>query len=123
MVIERERLPNEMDGLRFYSDETNQLELYERWFHCTDLGKQLKPVIDGYFASEACKTRVPTTDSVQEAPFEVDSVISVDKPQLLSDMLSKLNGDGKLALFDKGEFKVNAYGSFNTPNTTRNIEV
>lgn len=112
-----------MDGLRFYTNENNEEVLFERWFHCTDLGTQLKPVIDEFFASEAKKTGKPTDNSVQSAAFDIDTEIKVEDPQPLSQLLDKLDGDGKLALFDKGEFKVIAYGSVDTPNTTRDIEV
>ena len=30
--------------------------LFERWFHCEDLGSQLKPIIEEFFASEEHKT-------------------------------------------------------------------
>lgn len=42
--MERERLDDEMDGLRYYVDGTTD-PLWEEWFHCTDLGTQLGPVI------------------------------------------------------------------------------
>jgi 3-hydroxyanthranilate 3,4-dioxygenase len=54
LVIERERLPEEMDGLRWYTTEGEPL--YEEWFHCTDLGVQLKPVIERFYASEQKQT-------------------------------------------------------------------
>ena len=46
-MIERERLPEEMDGLRYYADGT-VAPLWEEWFHCTDLGTQLGPVVKRY---------------------------------------------------------------------------
>jgi len=60
LVIERERLTGEMDGLRWYIPGKEGKEvLFEDWFHCTDLGTQLKPVIEQYFASDAYKTKTP----------------------------------------------------------------
>jgi len=44
LVIERERLPEESDGLRYYVEGTTD-PLWEEWFHCYDLGTQLGPVI------------------------------------------------------------------------------
>lgn len=59
LVIERERGAHELDGLRFYVEGTTN-PLFERWFHCVDLGTQLKPIIDEYFASDEHKTQTPT---------------------------------------------------------------
>ena len=46
LVIERERKETEKDGLRYYRKADDLTPLWERWFHCVDLGSQLKPVID-----------------------------------------------------------------------------
>ncbi|ORX89768.1 3-hydroxyanthranilic acid dioxygenase [Basidiobolus meristosporus CBS 931.73] len=47
VVIESQRQPHQIDRLRWYCD--NCLEVvYEEGFHCTDLGTQLKPVIEKY---------------------------------------------------------------------------
>lgn len=43
-VMERDRYDTEMDGLRYFIDGTTDI-LWERWFHCTDLGTQLGPLI------------------------------------------------------------------------------
>ncbi len=62
LVLERERLPGEMDGLRWYVESSAEERaagagrfadrvLFEDWFHCTDLGSQLKPVIEAFRAS------------------------------------------------------------------------
>ena len=59
LVIERERLPNESDGLRWYTADHTQV-LYEEWFYCEDLGMQLVPVIERFRASEAFKTGAPS---------------------------------------------------------------
>ncbi|KAI6071776.1 3-hydroxyanthranilate 3,4-dioxygenase [Aix galericulata] len=44
LVIERERLKTEIDGLRYYVGESTNV-LFEKWFHCEDLGTQLTPII------------------------------------------------------------------------------
>ena len=60
LVVERERLADERDGLRYYVEAEDGIDpkkiLYQRWFHCKDLGKELGPIIKGYFASEQHKT-------------------------------------------------------------------
>ena len=55
IVLEVERQPHEKDGLRWYCDNCRAI-VYEQWFHCTDLGTQLKPVIEDYFADEVKRT-------------------------------------------------------------------
>ena len=61
LVIEREREEGETDCLRWYVPEKDEAEvLYEEYFHCFDLGQQLKPVIQRFFASEEKKTGIPT---------------------------------------------------------------
>ena len=68
MVIERERLAEERDGLRYFVEDGNKFNsnniLYQRWFHCKDLGKELGPIIRGYFASEQHKTGYNTRNKV-----------------------------------------------------------
>ena len=44
LVIERRRLESELDGLRYYVGDTEDV-LFEKWFHCKDLGTQLAPII------------------------------------------------------------------------------
>ena len=45
LVVERERLAEERDGLRYYVEKENGFDpnriLFQRWFHCKDLGKEL----------------------------------------------------------------------------------
>lgn len=60
IVIERERKREELDGLRWYTKEQT---LYEEWFHCTDLGSQLVPVIERFKASKAFATQQPQQDT------------------------------------------------------------
>ena len=66
LVIERQRYEDEPpDGLRWYTDfESCDAVLWERYFHCRDLGRDLVPVVTAFRESEECRTGVPTTASV-----------------------------------------------------------
>ena len=80
LVIERERLLSETDGLRYYVGETTET-LFERWFYCQDLGSQLKPVIQEFFASEEYKTGAPGPTSINPSPpWLPDSQRVVERP-------------------------------------------
>lgn len=58
LVFERDRLPSEMDCLRWYHDETTDPNhdntkarvLYEEYFHCVDLGSEIKEAIGRFHA-------------------------------------------------------------------------
>merc|ERR1712241_429124 len=67
LVIERERLLSETDGLRYFVQDTTET-LFERWFYCDDLGSQLKPVIEEFFASAEYKTGTPGPTSINQTP-------------------------------------------------------
>jgi len=87
LVIERERTQDETDGLRYFVGDTSEI-LFERWFYCDDLGVQLKPIIEEYFASEEHKTGRPGPDSVNSnPPWEPDSKTVVETPFNLQDWL------------------------------------
>lgn len=52
IVVERERLPKEQDGLVWYAQNQKGTKVspidYQEWFYCTDLGSQLVPIIQRY---------------------------------------------------------------------------
>src|SRR3989338_3721221 len=77
LVIERERLPIEMDVLRYYVEggEKDDL-LFQDFFHCHDLGTQLAPVIGAFFASDAYKTGLPDpAHPIPPSPVQVDEEV------------------------------------------------
>ncbi|XP_023333784.1 3-hydroxyanthranilate 3,4-dioxygenase isoform X2 [Eurytemora carolleeae] len=109
LVIERERLETETDGLRYFVEGSTDI-LYERWFHCEDLGTQLKPIIDEFFASDEHKTGQPSENSViTSAPWEPNSQRSVPPPFNLQDWLDMnrrlIRSSGELFLFDPKQFQ------------------
>ena len=55
MVVERRRAEHEKDHLRWYCEGCGEI-LHDASFHCTDLGTQLKPVIERFHASEELRT-------------------------------------------------------------------
>ena len=74
LVIERRRLSNELDGVRWMVPDTTQ-PLYEKWFHCKDLGVELAPIIKAYFASDEYKTKQPNRNVMAKLPFELNNVV------------------------------------------------
>jgi 3-hydroxyanthranilate 3,4-dioxygenase len=108
LVIERERYedasPPEVDGLRWYSkfstpgkpEEDLGEVLWERYFHCGDLGRDLVPVVKAYMASDEYKTRVPAenvltfdarpvvedTTTIVPDPFDLEEWIAAHAAQL-----------------------------------------
>ena len=66
LVIERERLRGELDVLRWYT--AAHAPLYEEAFACTDLGAQLRPVIERFNASAAARTGAPPAPGEVGAP-------------------------------------------------------
>jgi len=55
MVVERMRAPKEIDHLTWFCESCGAL-LYDATLHCKDLGTQLKPIIEAFFADEAKRT-------------------------------------------------------------------
>ncbi|XP_005390978.1 PREDICTED: 3-hydroxyanthranilate 3,4-dioxygenase isoform X1 [Chinchilla lanigera] len=114
LVIERTRLETELDGLRYYVGDTVDI-LYEKWFHCKDLGTQLAPIIQEFFRSEQYRTGKPSPDQLpKEPPFPL-STRSVMEPMSLEAWLDghrrELQEGTSLSLFgDTYETQVIAHG-------------
>ncbi len=66
MVIERARRPGEIDHLRWFCDGCGEV-LHDAAFELEDLGTQLKPIIERYYADEALRT-CARCGTVQEVP-------------------------------------------------------
>ena len=122
LVIERERYKDkgELDGLRWYTDfEKCDEVLWEKYFHCWDLGRDLVPVVNAYKSSKECETGVPTGDNiVADPPVKQDVTTIVPDPFNLNEWLEKnkeaISKGEALNLFGDthpdGEFKVLVIG-------------
>ncbi|MGH7561262.1 MAG: 3-hydroxyanthranilate 3,4-dioxygenase [Gemmatimonadales bacterium] len=55
LVIERRRAEGERDHLRWFCEECGAV-LYDADFQLVDLGKQLKPIIEQFYADESLRT-------------------------------------------------------------------
>ncbi|XP_053317110.1 3-hydroxyanthranilate 3,4-dioxygenase [Spea bombifrons] len=103
LVIERRRLEMERDGLRYYVENSSEV-LFERWFYCEDLGKQLIPIIHEYFNSKQYKTGKPDPDQqLEEMPFPLNPA-KVMEPFSFEDWIHKhrveINEKKDLSLFE-----------------------
>jgi 3-hydroxyanthranilate 3,4-dioxygenase len=60
LVVERERLPHELDSMCWYTDfsKCDQL-LFERYFKCRDLGQDLVPIVSEFNQSSEKRTNQP----------------------------------------------------------------
>uniref|UniRef100_A0A8C7YBU5 3-hydroxyanthranilate 3,4-dioxygenase n=1 Tax=Oryzias sinensis TaxID=183150 RepID=A0A8C7YBU5_9TELE len=88
LVVERRRLLNETDCLRYFVDNTTDI-LFERWFYCENLGTQLVPIIKEFMASKQFKTGKPDPNEVfREPPFQL-STMNVMTPFSFKDWLER----------------------------------
>ncbi|MGE0442460.1 MAG: 3-hydroxyanthranilate 3,4-dioxygenase [Gemmatimonadales bacterium] len=55
LVIERKRADHERDHLRWFCEQCGEM-LFDASFQLVDLGKQLKPIIEDFYADEAKRT-------------------------------------------------------------------
>lgn len=127
LVVERRRLSSETDCLRYYVEKSTEL-LFERWFHCEDLGSQLVPVINEFMASTQAKTGRPDPNEVfREPPFQLNSM-NVMTPFSFKSWLEKnrpaLSERGSVDLFGK-QFETEAvvFGGGVLAETTRASDV
>lgn len=87
LVVERERTERELDALRWYVDfERPEAVLWEKEFRCTDLGRDLLPIIEDFRRSDAARTGVPSTSG--PSPLEQDHETLAPAPLALRDWLA-----------------------------------
>lgn len=127
LVIERKRLETELDGLRYYVGDTVDV-LFEKWFHCKDLGTQLAPIIQEFLRSEQHRTGKPNPDQLLEEPPFPLSTRSVMEPMSLKAWLDahheELQAGTSLSLFgDTYETQVIAHGQGSSKGLGQDVDV
>lgn len=55
LVVERKRLPDELDGFMWFCDQCNH-KLYEEFLYISDIVAQLPPIFDRFYGSEENRT-------------------------------------------------------------------
>jgi 3-hydroxyanthranilate 3,4-dioxygenase len=124
-VIERKRLSTEIDGVRWYVPQSTET-LYEKWFHCKNLGIELAPIIKEYFASEEYQTKIPSANVYAKSslPFELNNTLLLKNKHgsfRLEEKLNKnclltpaeLNLQFKIEIFGQGQFHVEHFNNQN----------
>mmetsp|Transcript_3074 Transcript_3074/g.7328 ORF Transcript_3074/g.7328 Transcript_3074/m.7328 type:complete len:325 (+) Transcript_3074:40-1014(+) len=108
LVIERSRAADEKDGLRWYTDfESPDKVLWERYFHCGDLGRDLVPVVKDFKASPEAASLVPGDNVVADAdrPWHQDTDTTVPDPFPFADFVAahkaELDAGAALPLFSE----------------------
>jgi len=106
LVIERKRLHTEFDGLIYYTDfEKCKRVLWEKFFRCEDLAKDLPPIINEFKQFESSvdskkKQNYPEDErpsrqdvtTVVPAPFSLQDFLSANKDKLASGEMLPLFG-------------------------------
>ena len=123
IVFERERFPDELDCLRWYVpddtiDKVGSTEvLYEEMFHCTDLGTQIKAVIERFNASLLSGTidKMKITDVAIAAYFnrpdsvpseEFSNFVLKEEVQAMSSKILEAGAMTGVKTLIQGEFRV-----------------
>lgn len=110
LVIERERAEDELDVLRYYIEGATRGDeiLYQEVFHCEDLGAQLVPVIQRFFASEEFKTGKPDPAKLPYLdPFPIDTTVDLEPPfSLVNGIEKRISEEPVFWLFERPEFRV-----------------
>ena len=113
LVFERSHVEGEMDGMLWF-DEARDLSgrcdldeiAYEAYFFCSDLGKDLKPVIEDY---GRWKDSGESPRRVAAPPLVPDDVVPLDVPQPLQPRLDGLQPSSTMLLHRGEEVIVEAH--------------
>ncbi|KHJ83633.1 3-hydroxyanthranilate 3,4-dioxygenase family protein, partial [Oesophagostomum dentatum] len=87
-VVERTRENTEFDCVRYFVESSTE-RLFERWFHLTDVVRDLPPLIKAFHASDEHKTGMPGQKSfLVNAPYD-PIVVDLPEPINLRNFISE----------------------------------
>jgi len=128
-VVERDRNQEEKDCVRYFVNDSNNSEiLWERWFHLSDVVKDLPPVIRQFNESEANKNGKPTKDSfVVDAPYkpkELELTQPINLSNYIDQHLDEINKKPYQLFADQQtRAEIFLYGNGNHEIKTKNAEM
>jgi len=96
LVIERRRTTDESDCLRWYTDQNCTQIMWEKYFYCDDLGRDLVPVVKEYYSLK--DSLVPGQYVCDNPPLKQDVDTEVPAPFNLHKWIDEHRGelyDGK----------------------------
>jgi 3-hydroxyanthranilate 3,4-dioxygenase len=114
LVFERERYKHQIDSLRWYNADSNTI-FYEEFFHCVDLGTQIKKAIENFNnkLTSNCSNLKGNENSTQSPEIQhllqlsnESKLTPINPFNLLTALNSTNNNTKMLSLFDS-EFQVN----------------
>ncbi|NXU80453.1 3HAO dioxygenase, partial [Oreotrochilus melanogaster] len=113
--------------VRYYVGESTNV-LFEKWFHCEDLGTQLIPIIQEFFNSRQHRTGKPNPDELlKETPFPLNPTYVMEPFSLqgwLNDHRGEIKQKKSLNMFgDNFETEVTAYGPGTTEKSKKNSDI
>jgi 3-hydroxyanthranilate 3,4-dioxygenase len=113
IVCERIRASDDVDHLKWFQPNKGEI-LYEESFHCSDIGSQLKMVIERFFASPEYEVLKATPKqeievSTQFIPFNLDNRIEEVKLSHTAATAGSDAGSPKCTIITDGEFIVRVF--------------
>eukprot|EP00468_Gymnochlora_sp_CCMP2014_P001737 CAMPEP_0167743250 /NCGR_PEP_ID=MMETSP0110_2-20121227/1907_1 /TAXON_ID=629695 /ORGANISM="Gymnochlora sp., Strain CCMP2014" /LENGTH=298 /DNA_ID=CAMNT_0007627591 /DNA_START=17 /DNA_END=913 /DNA_ORIENTATION=+ len=119
LVIERERIKEELDAMQWFEKGTTNV-LWRRTFFCQDLGKDLVPIIKAFKASTESKTGKPRAVgsrgedgklAIMPLNRSIDSKITLEAPKNLIAWIKEKAKESKsepyfIPLYNGEDFKV-----------------
>lgn len=115
LVIERTRLPTELDTLRWYKKHTNEIE-FEEPFYCTDLGSQIKEVIEKQIEMSALVKSQGL--AIQTLPSDAEPPLHTPIPLDVTAMCASASSTGTRAhKWLDSEFRIHVYRGTSGPTS------